>query len=384
MLELHSKLPNQGVTIFSIMSQLAQQLGALNLSQGFPDFAPPQALLESLSHATLHGSNQYAPGDGLASLRQQVAELFLSRDHIQLDPITEISITPGATIGIFSTIQALVNAGDEVIVFDPSYDSYAPSIELVGAKAVRIALQQPDFSVPWQQVKDAINTKTRMIIVNTPHNPSGSMWSKQDWVNLIELIQASNIVVLSDEVYEHLVYDSHRHFSALSFPELRQRSVVVGSFGKTFHVTGWKTGYCIAAPHLMQLFRQVYQFANFCGVTPVQAALAEFMQQHPEHIQGLSAFYQHKRDLFNSGLQDSRFIFTPSQGTYFQNLDYSAIRPDLDNVAMCQWLAHQHGIVAIPISVFYQQAPQDLRLIRFCFAKQDQTLAQAAKILTNC
>ena len=384
MLELHSKLPNQGVTIFSIMSQLAQQLGALNLSQGFPDFAPPQALLESLSHATLHGSNQYAPGDGLVSLRQQVAKLFLSRDHIQLDPITEISITPGATIGIFSTIQALVNAGDEVIVFDPSYDSYAPSIELVGAKAVRIALQQPDFSVPWQQVKDAINAKTRMIIVNTPHNPSGSIWSKQDWLNLIELIQDSNIVVLSDEVYEHLVYDGHRHFSALSFPELRQRSVVVGSFGKTFHVTGWKTGYCIAAPHLIQLFRQVYQFANFCGVTPVQAALAEFMQQHPEHIQGLSALYQHKRDLFNSGLQDSRFIFTPSQGTYFQNLDYSAIRPDLDDVAMCQWLAHQHGIVAIPISVFYQHPPQDLRLIRFCFAKQDQTLAQAAKILTNC
>ena len=384
MLELHSKLPNQGVTIFSIMSQLAQELGALNLSQGFPDFSPPQALLESLSQATLHGSNQYAAGDGLLALREQVAKLFLSRDQVVLNPLTEMTITPGATIGIFSAIQALVHQGDEVIIFDPSYDSYAPSVQLVGAKAVHIALKHPDFAVDWQQVKDAINAKTRMIIVNTPHNPSGSMWSAQDWHTLIELIQDSNIVVLSDEVYEHLVYDGERHFSALSFPQLRERSIVVGSFGKTFHVTGWKTGYCVAAPQLMKLFRQVYQFANFCGVTPVQVALAEFMQKHPEHIQGLSAFYQQKRDLFNQGLQDSRFIFSPSKGTYFQNLDYSAIRPDLDDVAMCQWLAHQHGIVAIPISVFYQNAPQDLRLIRFCFAKQDQTLQQAAQILTRC
>ena len=381
---LHSKLPSQGVTIFSIMSQLAQQLGALNLSQGFPDFAPPPALLESLSQATLHGSNQYALGDGLLVLREQVAKLFLQRDQIHLDPLQEITITPGATIGIFSTIQALVHAGDEVIVFDPSYDSYAPSIQLVGAKAIHIALQQPNFSVDWQQVKAAINSKTRMIIINTPHNPSGSIWSKQDWLTLIELIQDSNIVLLSDEVYEHLIYDDQRHYSALSFPELRERSVVVGSFGKTFHVTGWKTGYCIAAPKLMHLFRQVYQFANFCGVTPVQTALAEFMLQHPEHIQGLSAFYQQKRDLFNAGLKGSRFQFTPSQGTYFQNLDYSKIRPDLDDVAMCQWLAHEHGIVAIPISVFYKNAPQDLRLIRFCFAKQDQTLQQAGKILSQC
>ena len=381
---LHSKLPSQGVTIFSIMSQLAQQLGALNLSQGFPDFAPPAALLESLSQATLHGSNQYAPGDGLLVLREQVAKLFLQRDQIHLDPLQEITITPGATIGIFSTIQALVHAGDEVIVFDPSYDSYAPSIQLVGAKAIHITLQQPDFSVDWQQVKAAINSKTRMIIINTPHNPSGSIWSKQDWLTLIELIQDTNIVLLSDEVYEHLIYDGQRHYSALSFPELRERSVVVGSFGKTFHVTGWKTGYCIAAPELMHLFRQVYQFANFCGVTPVQTALAEFMLQHPEHIQGLNAFYQQKRDLFNAGLTESRFQFKPSQGTYFQNLDYSKIRPDLDDISMCQWLAHEHGIVAIPISVFYKNAPQDLRLIRFCFAKQDQTLQQAGVILSQC
>lgn len=384
MLKIHSKLPAQGVTIFSQMTAMAQRLNALNLSQGFPDFAPPQALLEALSHATLHGSNQYAAGDGLLCLRQQVAAQFLQRDELVIDPIHEITITPGATIALFSAIQAILHAGDEVIVFDPSYDSYAPSIALVGAQTIRIPLSTPDFQVDWNIVAEAINDKTRMIIVNTPHNPTGAIWSKQDWQQLIQLIQARNIVVLSDEVYEHLVYDGQLHYSALSFPELRERSFVVGSFGKTFHVTGWKTGYCVAAPELMRVFRQVYQFANFCGVTPVQVALAEYMQQHPEHVQQLADFYQHKRDLFTAGLATSRFQLTPSQGTYFQNLDYRAIRPDLNDVDMCHFLAEQHGIVAIPISVFYQHPPEDLRLIRFCFAKTEQTLEQAIEILNRC
>jgi methionine aminotransferase len=384
MLKIHSKLPAQGVTIFSQMTAMAQRLNALNLSQGFPDFAPPQALVEALSHATLYGSNQYAPGDGLLALREQVAQQFLQRDQLQLDPITEITITPGATIAIFSAIQALVHAGDEVIVFDPSYDSYAPSIALVGAKAVHIPLVAPHFHVDWNRVAAAINDKTRMVIVNTPHNPTGAIWSQQDWQQLIQLIQTRNIVVLSDEVYEHLVYDGQPHYSALSFPELRERSLVVGSFGKTFHVTGWKTGYCVAAPELMRVFRQVYQFASFCGVTPVQTALANYMRQHPEHIQQLADFYQQKRDLFISGLAGSRFQLTPSQGTYFQNLDYRAIRPDLNDIEMCHFLAEQHGIVAIPISVFYQQAPTDLRLIRFCFAKTESTLEQALDILKDC
>ena len=382
MITIQSKLPSQGVTIFSVMSALAQRLNALNLSQGFPDFPAPPELLQALSQATLKGYNQYASGDGLLALREQVATQFLNRDQIQLDPNTEITITPGATIGIFAAIQAIVHAGDEVIIFDPSYDSYAPSISLVGAKPIHIALQSPSFNVDWNQVKDAINDKTKMIIVNTPHNPSGATWTQQDWLNLIELIRDHNIVVLSDEVYEHLIYDDQPHYSALSFPELRDRSFVVGSFGKTFHVTGWKTGYCVAAPQLMTVFRQVYQFANFCGVTPVQWALAEFMQQHPEHIQNLASFYQAKRDLFNSGISESRFKFTPSAGTYFQTLDYSAIRPDLSDVEMCQYLAEQHKVVAIPISVFYQQAPQDLRLIRLCFAKKDETLIHAGKILS--
>ena len=382
MIDIHSKLPAQGVTIFSVMTAMAHRLNALNLSQGFPDFAAPPALLKALSQATLDGFNQYAPSDGLISLREQLAHQFLKRDQLVIDPITEITITPGATIGIFCTIQALIHAGDEVIIFDPCYDSYGPSVQLVGAKAIHIPLLAPEFSVDWNQVKDAINDRTRMIIVNTPHNPTGAIWSHQDWLNLIELIRDKNIVVLSDEVYEHLIYDGQKHYSALSFPELRDRSIVVGSFGKTFHVTGWKTGYCIASPELMKLFRQVYQFVSFCGVTPIQMALATFMQQHPEHIDGLADFYQEKRDLFNAGIRNSRFHFTPSQGTYFQNLNYSAIRPDLNDVEMCKFLAEHHGIVAIPVSVFYQQAPENLRLIRFCFAKKDETLEQASAILS--
>jgi len=383
MIEIHSKLPAQGVTIFSIMTAMAHRLNALNLSQGFPDFDAPPALLQALSQATLDGFNQYAAGDGLLALREQLAQLFLKRDQLQLDPVTEITITPGATIGIFSVIQAIIHQDDEVIIFDPSYDSYAPSVQLVGGKAIHIPLNAPEFSVDWNQVKSAITDKTRMVIVNTPHNPTGAIWSKQDWLNLIELIQDKNIVVLSDEVYEHLIYDGEKHYSALSFPELRERSFVVGSFGKTFHVTGWKTGYCIATPELMKVFRQIYQFANFCGVTPVQMALANFMQQHPEHIDDLSSFYQQKRDLFISGIANSKFSLIPSQGTFFQNVDYSQIRPDLNDVEMCKFLAEEHKIVAIPVSVFYKQAPQNLRLVRFCFAKKEQTLIQACEILNQ-
>ena len=384
MLQLQSKLPSQGVTIFSVMTELAQRLNALNLSQGFPDFPAPPALIEALCQATQSGYNQYSAGDGLLALREQLAQQFLQRDQLQLDPITEITITPGATIAIFCAIQACIHAGDEVIIFDPSYDSYAPAVQLAGGTSIHIHLEAPTFQVDWQQLKDRINAKTRMIIVNTPHNPTGVIWSEQDWHQLIELIQDKNIVVLSDEVYEYLVFDGQKHFSALQFPELRERSYVIGSFGKSYHVTGWKTGYCVASANLMRLFRQIYQFANFCGTTPCQIALANYMQQHPEHIQELPNFYQAKRDLFNTQIQSSRFKFIPSQGTYFQNLDYSAIRPDLNDVEMCQFLAEEHKIVAIPISVFYQQAPESLCLIRFCFAKTDQTLERASQILVQC
>lgn len=383
MLELHSKLPNLGVTIFSTMSALAQKLGAINLSQGFPDFPAPPQLIEALSRAAENGFNQYAPGDGLPVLRGLVADLYQHRDRLILDPVDEITITPGATIAIFCAIQATVRAGEEVIIFDPSYDSYAPSVKLVGAKPVHIALEYPGFSVDWNKVKDAINDRTRMIVVNTPHNPTGTVWTEQDWQQLIKLIRDRNIVVLSDEVYEHLIFDEVRHHSAASFPELRERSFVIGSFGKTFHVTGWKTGFCVASPALMQMFRQIYQFVSFCGVTPIQVALTEYMQLHSEHIHELSGFYQTKRNLFNHALTDSRFQWTPSQGTYFQNLDYSEIRPDLDALSMCHYLAEQHGVVAIPVSAFYQEPPKDSHLLRFCFAKKDETLIEAAHILSK-
>jgi len=383
MLELHSKLPNLGITIFSTMSALAQKLGAINLSQGFPDFPAPPQLIEALSRAAENGFNQYAPGDGLPVLRGLVADLYQHRDQLILDPVDEITITPGATIAIFCAIQATVRAGEEVIIFDPSYDSYAPSVKLVGAKPVHIALEYPGFSVDWNQVKDAINDRTRMIVVNTPHNPTGTVWTEQDWQQLIELIRDRNIVVLSDEVYEHLVFDEVRHHSAASFPELRERSFVIGSFGKTFHVTGWKTGFCVAPPALMQMFRQIYQFVSFCGVTPIQVALTEYMQLNAEHTHELSGFYQANRDLFNHALTDSRFHWTPSQGTYFQNLDYSEIRPDLDALSMCHYLAKQHGVVAIPVSAFYQEPPKDLHLLRFCFAKKDENLIEAAQILSK-
>lgn len=384
MIEFNSKLPAQPVTIFSRMSAMAQRLNALNLSQGFPDFPAPEALLDALSQATQAGHNQYPPGDGVLALREQLAQQFLQRDQLHIDPVTEICVTAGATIALFCAIQAIVHAGDEVIMFDPSYDSYAPSVALVGGKAVRLSLDAPSFAVDWNCVEQAISDKTRLIIVNTPHNPSGAIWRSQDWQQLIALIRDKNIWVLSDEVYEHLIYDGQKHCSALSFPELRKRSIVVGSFGKTFHVTGWKTGYCVAAPQLMTAFRQIYQYANFCGVTPVQVALAQFMQQHPEHIQGLAQFYQQKRDLFVSGLADSKFRCLPAQGTFFQMVDYAELRPDLDDIAMCQFLAEQHKIVAIPVSVFYHHPPQNLRLIRFCFAKQEDTLLRAVDILNQC
>ncbi|SDB82250.1 methionine aminotransferase [Acinetobacter boissieri] len=385
MFQINHKIPQTGTTIFSTMSALSQRLNALNLSQGFPDFSPPSALIQALQDATAQGHNQYPLGDGLPALREQVCQIFKQRNPLlQLDPKQEVTITGGATIALHCTIQSLLQSGDEVIIFDPSYDSYGPSIALVGAKAIHIHLKTPDFSVDWQQVEDAITPKTRMIIVNTPHNPTGAIWSKQDWLNLIEIIEKHNIMVLSDEVYEHLVFDQKQHYSALDFPELRERSLVVGSFGKSFHVTGWKTGYCVACPQIMQAFRQVYQFASFCGVAPVQVALSQFMQEHPEHLARLASFYQAKRDLFLDGLNNARFTYTASQGTYFQTLDYSQIQPHLNDVEMCQYLAEQHKIVAIPLSAFYKKPPSSLRLLRFCFAKQDTTLLNATAILATC
>jgi methionine aminotransferase len=378
---LVSKLPNVGTTIFTRMSQLALDTGAINLSQGFPDFDGPQALREAVARHVMEGRNQYTPMTGLPSLRQQVEAKIARVYGVQRDADSEITITPGATEAIFCAVQALIRAGDEAIVLDPCYDSYEPSVELAGGRCVHVPLALPDFAVDWQRLADAITPRTRLIFLNSPHNPSGALLTRADLARLAELIRGRDIHVISDEVYEHLIYDGQRHASVLAHEELYQRAFVVSSFGKTYHVTGWKTGYVVAPPALTAELRKIHQYVNFCGVTPLQFGLAEFMAAHPEHVEELPAFYQAKRDLFCGLLADSRFTFTPAPGTYFQLADYSAIRPDLDDVAMAEWLTREHGVAAIPVSVFYQSAPRDVRLVRFCFAKREETLRQAAEKL---
>ena len=378
---LASKLPNVGTTIFTRMSQLAAEVGAINLSQGFPDFDGPQALREAVARHVLEGHNQYCPMTGLPGLRQQVAAKIARSYGVQRDADSEITITPGATEAIFCAVQALIHPGDEAIVLDPCYDSYEPSVELAGGRCVHVPLALPDFAVDWQRLADAITPRTRLIFINSPHNPSGALLSRDDLDQLASLIRGRDIHVISDEVYEHLIFDGARHASVLAHQELYARAFVVSSFGKTYHVTGWKTGYVVAPPALTAELRKIHQYVNFCGVTPLQHALADFMASNPEHVEELPAFYQAKRDLFCDLLSGSRFRFTRAPGTYFQLADYSAIRPDLDDVAMAEWLTREHGVAAIPVSVFYQQAPAEMRLVRFCFAKREETLRLAAEKL---
>ncbi|MCY1289817.1 Methionine aminotransferase [compost metagenome] len=376
-----SKLPNVGTTIFTQMSQLAAETGAINLSQGFPDFSAPAALCDAVGRHIAAGHNQYAPMTGLPALREQVAAKVAAFYGRPVSADAEVTITPGATEAIFCAIQAVVRTGDEVIVLDPCYDSYEPSVELAGGRCVHVPLSLPGFSIDWQRMRDALSPRTRMIILNSPHNPSGALISRAELDQLAELIRDRDIYLVSDEVYEHLVFDGVGHVSVLAHDELYARAFVVSSFGKTYHVTGWKTGYVVAPPALSAELRKVHQYVNFCGVTPLQWALADFMAAHPEHLAELPGFYQAKRDLFCNLLAGSRFSFTRAPGTYFQLVDYSAIRGDLDDVAMAEWLTREHGVAAIPVSVFYQQAPKDLRLVRFCFAKREETLRQAAEKL---
>ncbi|WP_371230390.1 pyridoxal phosphate-dependent aminotransferase [Pseudomonas sp. QE6] len=378
---LTSKLPNVGTTIFTRMSQLAAECGALNLSQGFPDFDSPAPLLEAVARHVLAGHNQYSPMTGLPALREQVALKVADFYGRKVSADAEVTIVPGATEGIFCAVQALIRPGDEAIVLDPCYDSYEPSVELAGGRCVHVPLSLPDFRIDWQRMADAITPRTRLIFLNSPHNPSGALIERADLDRLAALIRDREIYVISDEVYEHLIYDGVQHASVLAHDELYPRAFVISSFGKTYHVTGWKTGYVVAPPALSAEMRKIHQYVNFCGVTPLQCALADFMAAHPEHLRELPGFYQAKRDLFCDLLEGSRFRFQRAAGTYFQVVDYSAIRPDLDDVAMSEWLTREHGVAAIPVSVFYQQAPADMRLVRFCFAKKEETLRQAAERL---
>ncbi|MHA6494228.1 pyridoxal phosphate-dependent aminotransferase [Pseudomonas borbori] len=376
-----SKLPNVGTTIFTRMSQLAAETGALNLSQGFPDFDGPQGLRDAVARHIAAGHNQYAPMTGLPALREQVAAKIARCYGRALDAETEVTITPGATQAIFCAIHALIQPGDEVIVFDPCYDSYEPATQLAGGRCIHVPLAPPGFAIDWQQLADAVSDKTRLIVINSPHNPSGALISRAELDQLAQLIRDRDIYLLSDEVYEHLVFDGVAHASVLAHEELYQRAFVVSSFGKTYHVTGWKTGYVVAPPALSAELRKVHQYVSFCGVTPLQWGLADYMAEQPGHVEELPAFYQAKRDLFCNLLDGSRFTFTRTAGTYFQLVDYSAIRDDLDDVAMAEWLTREHGVASIPVSVFYQRPPEGLRLVRLCFAKREDTLRLAAEKL---
>ena len=376
---IESKLPSVGTTIFTQISKLAQDHGAINLGQGFPDYDGPEALRKRVCDYINQGFNQYPPMTGVPKLREQVAAKVAAIYGRNVCPDSEVTIMPGATEGIYCAVTACVRPGDEVIVFDPAYDSYVPAIELSGGKAIRIPLLPPDFGLDWQRIKDAVSNKTRMIILNSPHNPTGMIWDAEDISQLKEIVRNTDILLLSDEVYEHLVFDGERHESLLLHEELAARAFVVSSFGKTFHVTGWKTGYCIAPAKLSAELRKVHQFVTFVGVNPIQMALADFMESQPDFCLGLSAFYQEKRDLFAQALKDSRFRFSPAAGTYFQLVDYSEIS-NRNDVAMAQWLTTEVGVAAIPISVFYQEPPSQ-HFVRFCFAKENHTLLAAAERL---
>ena len=376
---IQSKLPRVGTTIFTRMSTLAAAHGAINLSQGFPDFDAPEALREAMARHVMDGHNQYAPMPGVMQLREQLAAQVQRYRGVSCDPDTEITVVPGATEGIFCAVMACVAPGDEVILLDPCYDSYQPSVELAGGRAIHVPLQGPGFALDRERLQAAISGRTRLLMINSPHNPSGSVLSRDDMLYLEALVERHNLLVISDEVYEHLVFDGRAHHSALQFPALRARSFTLFSFGKTFSVTGWKTGYCIAPPALTTELRKVHQFVSFVAVTPVQLAVADFLAEQPDYPATLAAFYQRKRDLFCAALGQSRFRFTPSAGTYFQLLDYSEISREADT-ALCERWTTERGIAAIPVSVFYEQPPPR-QLLRFCFAKNDAVLESAAEVL---
>lgn len=374
-----SKLPHIGTTIFTVMTNRAHELGAINLAQGFPDYDAPEQLRALVAEHIAAGRNQYAPMIGVGELREQIARKLQASYGRAPDPESEITITLGATEAIFSAIQALVHPGDEVILFDPSYDSYAPSVLLAGGAPVHIALTPPSFRIDWDRVRDAITARTRLVILNTPHNPCATIATHSDLDALADVLRSTNAMVLADEVYEHMVYDGAAHASILGHVELRERGVAVFSFGKSMHATGWRVGYAVAPPELTREIRRVHQFNTFSIATPFQHAIADFLQRSPQHSAGLNAFYQRKRDLFLDRLRGSRFSWAPAAGTYFQLLDYSTISDD-DDVAFADVLLRTAGVASIPVSPFYAQPPR-LRVLRFCFAKKDSTLEAAAERL---
>jgi methionine transaminase len=370
-----TKLHNTGTTIFTVMSQLANETGAINLSQGFPDFPVSDKLISLVSKNMKAGNNQYAPMGGLMSLREVIATKINKLYSAQIDPANEITITAGGTQAIYTAIAATVNEGDEVIVFEPAYDCYVPAIKLHGGIPVQLQLKGKEFSIDWNEVKKVVNQKTRMILINTPHNPSGAILSAKDMQQLEKIVLNRDIIIVSDEVYEHVIFDGYEHQSVLRYPNLAERSFVVFSFGKTFHATGWKTGYCIAPANLMSEFRKVHQYLVFAVNTSIQHAMADFLKDE-KNYQGVAKFYQEKRDYFIKLLRKSRFKPLPCLGSYFQLLDYSGITNEKDSDFAVR-LTKEYGVASVPVSAFYKNSV-DNKVLRFCFAKENETLEKAA------
>ena len=381
--QLASRLPTVGTTIFTVMSSLATEKGAVNLGQGFPDFACDPQLIEAVTSAMTQGLNQYPPMTGVPPLRQAIAKKIIALHGRSYDPDSEITITAGATQAILTVILAVVHPGDEVIVLEPCYDSYIPNVELAGGKVVRVALTPGTFRPDFDKISAAISSRTRAIIVNSPHNPSATVWTEADMLKLQEILAPTNVLLISDEVYEHMVFDASKgqiHQSATRFPGLAARAFIVSSFGKTYHVTGWKVGYVAAPASLTAEFRKVHQFNVFTVNTPVQYGLASYMANTAAYLD-LPAFYQRKRDLFRSGLANTRFKLLPSEGSYFQCVDISEVS-DLKEAEFCKWLTTEIGVAAIPLSAFYADG-FDQRVVRFCFAKKDDTLNAALQRLAK-
>lgn len=375
------KLQHLGTTIFTVMSRLATEKGAVNLGQGFPDFEPPAELLERVSHHLRSRHNQYAPMAGVPALLEQIAADLRRRHGVAVDPQAEITVSAGGTEAIFCAITAVVHPGDEVVLLDPCFDCYAPTVELAGGRPVRVPLVLPGFGIDFDRLAAALTPRTRLLVVNTPHNPSGALLGAEDWSRLAALLEGTDALLLSDEVYERLVYDGRDHVSALSVPALRERCFAVFSFGKVFNATGWKVGYCVASPALTAALRKVHQYVTFSVSSAVQWALADYLDSSPAFLGGLAGFYQARRDRFMQLLAGSRFAVTPSRGTYFQLVDYSGIS-QLPDEQFCAELIERHGVAAIPLSPFCEMAPHS-RQLRFCFAKSDETLERAAERLRN-
>lgn len=377
---IKSKLPQTGTTIFTVMSALAQQHQAINLAQGFPDFPCDPALIRKVTEAMEAGHNQYAPMPGLMSLREAIAEKIFNLYSAQYHPESEITIVPGGTVGLYAAITAVVREGDEVIVIEPCYDSYIPAIRLNGGVPVFASYKMPDYSIDWHEMRKLVNPRTRMIILNSPQNPTGQVLNAGDMEKLQKLVEQSEIILLSDEVYEHIIFDGYEHQSVARYPKLAARSFMVSSFGKTYHATGWKTGYVTAPATLMAEFRKVYQFMCFSSFTPVQHALNAVVRDADTYL-GLAAFYQEKRDYFRQLMRDTRFKLKPCSGSYFQCASYEAITRE-DDLAFAARLTREVGVAAIPLSPFYHEGT-DHNVLRFCFAKKKETLEQAVERLVN-